>query len=99
MPAVVVPPKLVAPARAVPPVAPTTVAATAAGLPASRPASSGAPVSKTQQFVFKPVIQITVKGDVKDPAQVAASLAPYLKRIFDGWQQQAGRSAMFDPVG
>ncbi|AVY95691.1 hypothetical protein DAI18_17815 [Microvirgula aerodenitrificans] len=99
VPAVVVPPKLVAPARAVPPVAPTTVAATAAGLPASRPASSGAPVSKTQQFVFKPVIQITVKGDVKDPAQVAASLAPYLKRIFDGWQQQAGRSAMFDPVG
>lgn len=64
------------------------------------PAATGkAQTVKKQTFTFNPTIQVTVKGDVKDPRQIAAEIAPHLKRIFDGWQQQASRSAMFDPVG
>jgi len=99
-PPIVVTPPPATTARAAAPAVPAAVAAaTPAGLPSSRPGGPGAAAPKTQSFVFSPTIQVTVKGDVKDPAQVAASIAPHLKRIFDGWQQQAGRSAMFDPVG
>lgn len=99
-PPIVVTPPPATTARAAAPAVPAAVAAaTPAGLPPSRPGGPGAAAPKTQSFVFSPTIQVTVKGDVKDPAQVAASIAPHLKRIFDGWQQQAGRSAMFDPVG
>lgn len=52
-----------------------------------------------QVFTFNPTIQVTVKGDVKNPQQIATEIAPYLKRIFDGWQQQVSRSAMYDPIG
>ncbi|MCG9106801.1 hypothetical protein LH433_08585, partial [Laribacter hongkongensis] len=52
-----------------------------------------------QTFTFNPTIQVTVKGDVKDPKQVANEIAPHLKTIFDNWQAQARRSAMFDAVG
>ncbi|MCG9055203.1 hypothetical protein LH442_04210 [Laribacter hongkongensis] len=52
-----------------------------------------------QTFTFNPTIQVTVKGDVKDPKQVATEIAPHLKTIFDNWQAQARRSAMFDTVG
>jgi hypothetical protein len=56
-------------------------------------------VIPSQVFTFQPTIQVTVKGDVKNPQQIAAEIAPHLKRIFDGWQQQASRSAMYDSIG
>ncbi|MCG9078608.1 phage tail tape measure protein [Laribacter hongkongensis] len=57
------------------------------------------PPPAPQTFTFNPTIQVTVKGDVKDPKQVANEIAPHLKTIFDNWQAQARRSAMFDAVG
>ncbi|MBP9609256.1 MAG: hypothetical protein KBE25_07895, partial [Laribacter sp.] len=57
------------------------------------------PPAAPQTFTFNPTIQVTVKGDVKDPKQVATEIAPHLKTIFDNWQAQARRSALYDTVG
>ncbi|STQ91721.1 phage tail tape measure protein [Iodobacter fluviatilis] len=80
-----------APAAPAPPAAPPVVVP-----PAVKPEPKIIP---SQVFTFQPTIQVTVKGDVKNPQQIATEIAPHLKRIFDGWQQQASRSAMYDPIG
>lgn len=49
-----------------------------------------------QQVNFSPTLQITVKGDVKDPRQLANELMPHLKRLFEQFQQQNQRAAWFD---
>lgn len=48
------------------------------------------------QLSFSPTLQITVKGDVKDPRQLANELMPHLKTLFEQFQQQAQRAAWYD---
>lgn len=49
-----------------------------------------------QQLSFSPTLQITVKGDVKDPRQLANELMPHLKTLFEQFQQKAQRAAWYD---
>ena len=80
------------------PAAASPSAAANASAPAVRPAS--APAAKAppvpQQLSFSPTLQITVKGDVKDPRQLANELMPHLKTLFEQFQQQAQRAAWYD---
>ena len=62
--------------------------------PASAPAAKAPPVP--HQLSFSPTLQITVKGDVKDPRQLANELMPHLKTLFEQFQQQAQRAAWYD---
>ncbi len=55
-----------------------------------------APTPVKQSFSFSPQLQITVKGDVKDPAQLARELEPYLKRQMQDFSQQMGTRNLFD---
>ncbi|WP_433770916.1 phage tail tape measure protein [Pseudomonas putida] len=49
-----------------------------------------------QKFTFSPTIGVTVQGDVKDPAQLARELAPYLQRQFDDFARQAAARQLSD---
>lgn len=69
-------------------------ARTPAVRPATAPAVKATPVP--QQLSFSPTLQITVKGDVKDPGQLANELMPHLKTLFEQFQQQAQRAAWYD---
>ncbi|NUU35154.1 phage tail tape measure protein [Pseudomonas sp. C2B4] len=59
-------------------------------------ASKAAPPKVDQQFTFSPTIGVTVQGDVKDPARLAAELAPHLQRQFDDFARQAAARQMSD---
>lgn len=54
------------------------------------------PPKVDQQFTFSPTIGVTVQGDVKDPAQLAGELAPYLQRQFDDFARQAAARQLSD---
>lgn len=56
------------------------------------------PAAAPQQLTFSPTIQVTVQGDVKDPRQLANELMPHLRRMFEQFQSQSARGAMFDPA-
>lgn len=56
------------------------------------------PATAPQQITFSPTIQVTVQGDVKDPRQLANELMPHLRRMFEQFQSQTARGAMFDPA-
>ncbi|MDM2732966.1 phage tail tape measure protein [Citrobacter sp. Cy070] len=75
---------------------PTSAANTPAPIvrPATTPAVKAPPVP--QQLSFSPTLQITVKGDVKDPRQLANELLPHLKTLFEQFQQKAQRAAWYD---
>ncbi|PYY88562.1 hypothetical protein DNK59_07565 [Pseudomonas sp. TKO26] len=49
-----------------------------------------------QQFAFSPSLQVTVQGDVKDPAQVAREVEPYMRRMFDEYSRQAAARQLSD---
>ncbi|MDD2056336.1 phage tail tape measure protein [Pseudomonas putida] len=49
-----------------------------------------------QQFSFSPSIEVTVNGDVKDPAQLANELAPHLQRQFEEYSRQALNRQLLD---
>ncbi|MDN7142684.1 phage tail tape measure protein [Pseudomonas sp. JQ170] len=49
-----------------------------------------------QQFSFAPKIEVTVNGDVKDPAQLANELAPHLQRQFEEYSRQALSRQLLD---
>lgn len=49
-----------------------------------------------QQFSFAPAISVTVQGDVKDPAQLARELEPYLRWQFDEYSRQASARQLSD---
>lgn len=69
-------------------------AAVPAMLKAHEPAKQ---VSKVdQQFAFSPSLQVTVQGDVKDPAQVAREVEPYMRRMFDEYSRQAAARQLSD---
>ncbi|MFK7701363.1 phage tail tape measure protein [Pseudomonas caspiana] len=77
--------------------------AAAAPTPESIPAiakaaenSKPAPPKVDQQFMFSPTIPVTVQGDVKDPAQLAREIAPFLQRQFDEFRRQASARQLFD---
>jgi phage tail tape-measure protein len=59
-------------------------------------ASKAEPPKVDQQFTFSPTIGVTVQGDVKDPAQLAAELAPHMQRQFDDFARQASARQMSD---
>lgn len=63
---------------------------------ASKPESKPEPPKIDQQFTFSPVVDVTVQGDVKDPAQLARDLSPHLQRLFDDFSRQAAARQMFD---
>jgi len=56
------------------------------------------PATAPQQITFSPTIQVTVQGDAKDPRQLANELMPHLRRMFEQFQSQTARGAMFDPA-
>ena len=95
-------PKLAAPALSAPKLAVEKLAA-----PAEKPAAPALsapklavekPAAAPQQLTFSPTIQVTVQGDVKDPRQLANELMPHLRRMFEQFQSQSARGAMFDPA-
>ncbi|MDD1020711.1 phage tail tape measure protein [Pseudomonas sp. TNT2022 ID1048] len=49
-----------------------------------------------QQFAFSPSLQVTVQGDVKDPAQVAREVEPYMRRMFDEYSRQTAARQLSD---
>lgn len=51
-----------------------------------------------QNITFAPNISVTVQGDAKDPRQLANELMPHLRRMFEQFQSQSARGAMFDPA-
>ncbi|WP_265532316.1 phage tail tape measure protein [Pseudomonas saponiphila] len=69
-------------------------AAVPAMLKASEPAKQVPKVD--QQFAFSPNLQVTVQGDVKDPAQVAREVEPYMRRMFDEYSRQAAARQLSD---
>lgn len=93
------PPKA-APTLAATPVPPNLARPVSAGAALPAPKAATTPVAKApavpQQVNFSPTLQITVKGDVKDPRQLANELMPHLKRLFEQFQQQNQRAAWFD---
>lgn len=60
------------------------------------PFKSAAPPAIEQQFSFAPYLSISVQGDVRDPAQLARELEPYLRFQFDEYSRQAAGRQLFD---
>ncbi|WP_122613637.1 phage tail tape measure protein [Pseudomonas viridiflava] len=58
--------------------------------------SKPAPTKVDQQFTFSPNMLVSVQGDVKDPAQLAREIAPYLQRQFEEFSRQAAARQLFD---
>ncbi|PYD12384.1 phage tail tape measure protein [Pseudomonas syringae pv. pisi] len=54
------------------------------------------PTKVDQQFTFSPNMPVSVQGDVKDPAQLAREIAPYLQRQFEEFSRQASARQLFD---
>ncbi|RXT59851.1 phage tail tape measure protein [Pseudomonas syringae] len=54
------------------------------------------PTKVDQQFTFSPNMPVSVQGDVKDPAQLAREIAPYLQRQFEEFSRQAAARQLFD---
>lgn len=74
------------------PATPVMAALMAQSGPATPPAAS----KVDQQFTFAPAPVITVQGDVKDPAQLAQELMPYLRRQFEDFAREARARQLFD---
>ncbi|WP_337153774.1 hypothetical protein [Pseudomonas protegens] len=73
----------------------TPSAAVPAMLKAPEPAKSVL-LKVDQQFAFSPSLQVTVQGDVKDPAQVAREVEPYMRLMFDEFSGQAAARQLSD---
>ncbi|WP_057413753.1 phage tail tape measure protein [Pseudomonas syringae group genomosp. 3] len=58
--------------------------------------SKPAPTKVDQQFTFSPNMPVNVQGDVKDPAQLARDIAPFLQRQFEEFSRQAAARQLFD---
>ncbi|MCA5967425.1 phage tail tape measure protein [Pseudomonas sp. P129] len=54
------------------------------------------PAKVDQQFTFSPNMPVNVQGDVKDPAQLARDIAPFLQRQFEEFSRQAAARQLFD---
>lgn len=54
------------------------------------------PTKVDQQFTFSPNMPVNVQGDVKDPAQLARDIAPFLQRQFEEFSRQAAARQLFD---
>lgn len=80
------------------PAAPAEVAKAAAPALSAPKLAAEKPAAAPQQLTFSPTIQVTVQGDVKDPRQLANELMPHLRRMFEQFQSQSARGAMFDPA-
>lgn len=82
------------------PVRPAVASSTPA--PTAAPKGSAPPHPPAQHFTFSPTVQVKVMGDVKKPEEIAAQIAPHLKRLFDQWvaaAKKSGGGGMYDPVG
>lgn len=79
---------------------PAALAAGASGVAASaaaaRPAPA-APPSAPTQVNFNPSISVTVQGDVREPRRIAEELMPHLRQMFEAFNAQTSRAAIFDP--
>ncbi|SEN18687.1 Phage-related minor tail protein [Pseudomonas sp. ok272] len=75
-------------------VAPTSVPVPAllAAAPATKPAST----QVDQQWTFAPTMPVTVQGDVKDPRQLAQSMMPYMRQLFEDFSREQARRNLFD---
>jgi phage tail tape-measure protein len=69
---------------------------TAAALMSSTAAKTPEWPKVDQQFTFAPAPVFQVQGDVKDPAQLAQELMPYLRRQFDDFAREARNRQLFD---
>ncbi len=75
---------------------PAPSASTSSLLKPAEPFTSAAPPAIEQQFSFAPYLAISVQGDVRDPAQLARELEPYLRFQFDEYSRQAAGRQLFD---
>ncbi|WP_289141143.1 phage tail tape measure protein [uncultured Pseudomonas sp.] len=75
-------------------VAPAVVAAPAV-LSAAAVAKSEPP-RIDQQWTFSPSTSVTVRGDVKDPRQLAQELMPHLRQMFEDFSREQARRNLFD---
>lgn len=75
---------------------PSPSASTSSLLKPAEPFTSAAPPAIEQQFSFAPYLSISVQGDVRDPAQLARELEPYLRFQFDEYSRQAAGRQLFD---
>ncbi|UZE36058.1 phage tail tape measure protein [Pseudomonas sp. B21-059] len=75
---------------------PSPSASTSSLLKPAEPFTSATPPSIEQQFSFAPYLSISVQGDVRDPAQLARELEPYLRFQFDEYSRQAAGRQLFD---
>lgn len=77
---------------------PSPSASTLATINPPQSFASQVPPVLEQQFSFAPYLSISVQGDVKDPAQLARELEPYLRFQFDEYSRQATARQLFDPA-
>lgn len=54
------------------------------------------PARIDQQWTFSPTMPVTVKGDVKDPRQLAQELMPYMRQMFEDFSREQARRSLFD---
>lgn len=54
------------------------------------------PARIDQQWTFSPTMPVTVKGDVKDPRQLAQELMPYMQQMFQDFSREQARRNLFD---
>lgn len=74
--------------------APSTVPV--AKLLSAGPAVKPEPTRVDQQWTFAPTMPVTVQGDVKDPRQLAQSLMPYMRQMFEDFSREQTRRNLFD---
>ena len=75
-------------------VAPSTVPVPA--LLSAAPAAKPEPTRVDQQWTFAPTMPVTVQGDVKDPRQLAQSMMPYMRQMFEDFSREQARRNLFD---
>lgn len=54
------------------------------------------PARIDQQWTFSPTMPVTVKGDVKEPRQLAQELMPYMRQMFEDFSREQARRNLFD---
>lgn len=65
-------------------------------LPKAAPVAKPEPARIDQAWTFSPTIPVTVKGDVKDPRQLANELMPHLRQMFEDFGREQSRRNLFD---
>ncbi|MGA9701143.1 phage tail tape measure protein [Pseudomonas sp.] len=80
-------------------VARSLAATPSAAVPALLSAGAAAkpePTRVEQAWTFAPTMPVTVRGDVKDPRQLAQEMMPYMRQLFEEFSREQARRNLFD---